>query len=127
MSWKIKKQATVFWSTTEAKYRSMATTTCELMWMYYLLQYFHIPIKLPLKLFCDNKSAQQIVTNPCFHDLIKHMDIDCHFIRNKVQDGILQTAHIFTHLQLVDIMTKALHKMQHSFLIDKLGLTEAPF
>lgn len=103
VSWKTKKQATVSRSTTEAGYRSMATTTCELMRMYYLLQDLHIPVKLPLTLFCDNKSTQQIAANPCFHDRTKHMDIDCHFTRDKVQDGFLQTAHIPTILQLADV------------------------
>ncbi|GJY77662.1 retrovirus-related pol polyprotein from transposon TNT 1-94 [Tanacetum coccineum] len=61
----------------------------------------HIPVKLPITLFCDNMSAQQIAANPCFHDRTKHMDIDY-------------------------IMTKALNNVQHSFLADKLGVSTAP-
>ncbi|GJT09694.1 retrovirus-related pol polyprotein from transposon TNT 1-94 [Tanacetum coccineum] len=126
VSWKTKKQATVSRSSTEAEYRSMAATTCELLWLSFLLQDLHIPIKLPITLFCDNKSAQQIAVNPCFHDRTKHLDIDCHFTRDKIQEGFLQTAFIPTNLQLADVMIKALGEVQHTFLVDKLGLTEAP-
>ncbi|GJY06414.1 copia protein, partial [Tanacetum coccineum] len=126
VSWKTKKQATVSRSSTEAEYRSMATTNCELLWLTFLLQDLHIPLNLPRTLFCDNKSAQQLATNPCFHDRSKHVDIDCHFTREKVQDSFLQTAFIPSHLQLAYIMTKALNKVQHSFLADKLGLSNAP-
>ncbi|GJW63602.1 copia protein [Tanacetum coccineum] len=105
------------------EYRSMATTTCELLWLSFLLKDLHIPVKLPITLFCDNKSAQQIAANPCFHERTKHMDIDTHFTREKVQDGFLQTAFIPSHLQFADIMTKALNSVQHSFLAAKLGVT----
>ncbi|GJR64392.1 retrovirus-related pol polyprotein from transposon RE1 [Tanacetum coccineum] len=126
VSWKTKKQATVSRSFTEAEYRSMTTTTCELIWLTYLLKDLHIPVKVLIKFFCDNKVAQQIAANPCYHDRTKHLDIECHFTRDKVQKGFLQTAYIPTHLQLADIMTKALHGPQHSFLSHKLGLSESP-
>ena len=126
ISWKTKKQPTVSRSSTEAEYRSMATTTCELVWLTYLLKDLHVQVKVPITLFCDNKAAQQIAANPCYHERTKHLDIDCHFTRDKVQDGFLQTAYIPTNLQLADIMTKALGAAQHTFLSDKLGLQEAP-
>ncbi|GJS73703.1 RmlC-like cupins superfamily protein [Tanacetum coccineum] len=122
ISWKTKKQATVSRSSTEAEYRSMATTTCELLWLSYLLKDLGINVQFPVTLFCDNKSAQMLAANPCFHDRSKHVDIDCHFIREKIQDGFLQTAHIPSSFQLAYIMTKALNKVQHSTLASKLGL-----
>lgn len=118
VSWKTKKQATVSRSSTESEYRSMASTTCELLWLSYLLKDLHIPVSLPITLFCDNRAAQLIAANPCYHDRTKHLDIDCHFTRDKIQEGFLQTAYIPTHLQIADIMTKALDwqiKAQQSF------------
>nr|GFA22668.1 hypothetical protein [Tanacetum cinerariifolium] len=113
-------------SSTEAEYMSMATTTCELLWLSFLLKDLHIPVKLPITLFCDNKSAQQFTDNPCFHEGTKHMDIDSHSTREKLQDGFLQTAFILSHLQLADIMTKALNSVQRSFFAAKLGVSTAP-
>ncbi|GJZ88143.1 hypothetical protein Tco_0659925 [Tanacetum coccineum] len=125
-SWKTKKLATVSRSSTEAEYRAMAATICELLWLSYLLHDLKIKVKLRVTLFCDNKAAQQIAANPCFLDITKHLEIDCHFTRDKVQDGFLQTAYIPSHLQLADIMTKALGKVQHSFLADKLRISDFP-
>lgn len=84
VSWKTKKQATVFRSSTEAEYRSMAATTCELLWrLSYLLKDLDVPISQPVTLFCDNKVAQQIAANPCYYQRTKHLDIDCHFTRER--------------------------------------------
>ncbi|GJZ49066.1 RNA-directed DNA polymerase [Tanacetum coccineum] len=105
---------------------SMAATICELLWLSYLFQDLKIPVKCPITLFCDNKSAQQIAANPCFHNRTKHLDIDCHFIRDKVQDGFLETTYIPTQSQIADVITKALGKLQHSYLSNKLGLAEPP-
>lgn len=126
VSWKTKKQPTVSRSSTEAEYRAMAVTTCEIMWLSFLLKDLHIPVKLPITLFCDNKSAQQLAANPCFHDRSKHLDMDCHFTREKIQEGFLQTAFIPTTQQLSDVMTKALNHVQHSILLGKLGITDHP-
>nr|GEU50075.1 retrovirus-related Pol polyprotein from transposon TNT 1-94 [Tanacetum cinerariifolium] len=94
VSWKTKNQATISRSYTEAEYRSMAATTYELMWLTYLLKDLHIQVQVPITLFCDNKAAQQIAANPCYHERTKHLDIDSHFTRDKVQEGFLQTAYI---------------------------------
>ncbi|GJU69925.1 probable carboxylesterase 2 [Tanacetum coccineum] len=108
VSWKTKKQPTVSRSSTEAEYESMAVTTYELVWLTYLLQDLHIQVQVPITLFCDNKAAQPIAANPCYHERTKHLDIDSHFTRDKVQEDFLQIAYIPTNLRLADIITKAL-------------------
>ncbi|GAB2269349.1 hypothetical protein Dimus_038770 [Dionaea muscipula] len=126
VSWKTKKQATVSRSSAEAEYRSMAATTSELLWLSYLLHDLGVPVHLPVTLFCDNKAAQHLAANPCFHERTKHLEIDCHFTRDKVQDGFLQTSFVPSQMQLADVMTKALGSRQHQSLIDKLGLQDLP-
>ncbi|GJY93371.1 uncharacterized mitochondrial protein-like protein [Tanacetum coccineum] len=110
----------------EAEYRAMAVTTCEIMWLNFLLKDLHVLVKLPITLFCDNKSAQQLAANPYFHDRSKHLDMNCHFTREKIQESFLQTAFIPTSQQFADVMAKALYHVQHSLLVDKLGITDHP-
>ena len=104
----------------------MAATTCELLWLSYILKDLGVPVQVPITLFCDNKSAQMLAANPCFHDRSKHVDIDDHLTREKIQDGFLQTTFIPSKLQLADLMTKVLNKIQHSNLASKLGLIDPP-
>ncbi|WVZ06452.1 hypothetical protein V8G54_019798 [Vigna mungo] len=81
ISWRSKKQPTVSRSSSEAEYRALATTTCELQWLTYLLDDLHVPVQRPALLYCDNQSALQIATNQVFHEHTKHIDIDCHIVR----------------------------------------------
>ncbi|GKB53020.1 putative mitochondrial protein, partial [Tanacetum coccineum] len=84
VSWKTKKQLVVSRSSIEAKYRVMAFTTFEILWLSFLLKDLHIPVKLPITLLCDNKAAQHLTANPYFHERSKHLDMDCHFTGEKI-------------------------------------------
>ena len=77
-------------------------------------------------MFCDNKGAQHIAQNPVFHERTKHFRIDCHYTRDKVLEGFLQTAHVSSTEQLADLMTKPLSEAQHSYLSSRLGLLDFP-
>jgi len=85
ISWKSKKQGTVSKSSCEAEYRAMATVTCEIQWLVYLLQDFKVPFEQPSLLYCDNNSARYIAANPVFHERTKHIEIDCHIVREKIK------------------------------------------
>jgi len=113
-------------STAEAEYRSMSATTSELEWISYILHDLHVPSSLPYTLHCDNKVAIYIADNPIFHEKTKHIRIDCHYIRDKLLDGFLKTAHVSSQNQLADIMTKPLSESQHNSLSSKLGLMDTP-
>ncbi|KAK4278894.1 hypothetical protein QN277_016672 [Acacia crassicarpa] len=84
ISWKAKKQATVSKSSSEAEYRALSSTTCELQWLIYLLNDFHISHLDLALLYCDNQFAIQIDANPSFHERTKHIELDCHLVREKV-------------------------------------------
>lgn len=108
ISWVAKKQSTVSRSSTEAEYRALATTASDLFWIRQLLKDLHIFGSSPPQLWCDNQSAIQLARNPVFHGRTKHVEVDFHFIREKVVRKDLVLQHISTHDQLADIFTKPL-------------------
>ena len=100
----------------------MASTVVEVSWIIGLFRELDMPIVLPIVIYSDSTAAIQIASNPVFHERTKHIDIDCHFIREKIQKGIIQTEHVRTDHQLADILTKGLGHTQHDFLLSKLGV-----
>ena len=122
VTWRSKKQSVVSRSSAEAEFRAMAHGICEGMWLRRLLKELRIVVEEPMKVLCDNQSAISIAKNPVHHDRTKHVGIDRHFIKEKIEGGIIKLFHLPTSLQIADILTKALPRKNFEDLNSKLGL-----
>jgi len=122
ISWKTKKQHTVSLSSVEAEYRSMETTTCELKWLKGILSDLGVVHDKPMTIRCDSQTALHISKNPVFHELTKHIEVDCHFVRDEILKDNIRPSYVPTTAQLADIFTKALGKLQFETFLGKLGI-----
>ncbi|KAM1046992.1 hypothetical protein PS2_026160 [Malus domestica] len=122
VSWRTKKQGTVSRSSAESEYRAMASITCELTWMRYLLRDLQVTHHKPARLYCDNQAALHIAANPVFHERTKHIEIDCHIVRERILSGAITTTHVSSANQLADIFTKPLGQGMFHPILGKLGV-----
>lgn len=122
ISWKSKKQSVVSRSSSEAEYRAMSATAAEVTWMVRLLEELGVKDLKPITLHCDNQSAIHIAKNHVHHERTKHIEIDVHFTRDKVMEGLLQISYLPTELQIADLFTKILPSAHFKDLLSKLGM-----
>ncbi|GMP43055.1 hypothetical protein CsSME_00012568 [Camellia sinensis var. sinensis] len=123
--WKSKKQSVVARSTTEAEYRAMAHATAEIVWLRCLLSDLGVSQSSPTPLYCDNRSAVQIAHNTVFHERTKHIEIDCHFVRQHLQSASISLPFILSALQLADFFTKTHTTARFQFLLSRLSMFSA--
>lgn len=100
----------------------MAAVASEITWLVRLLEELGVQDLRPVTLECDNQSALQIAQNPVLHQRTKHIEIDCHFTREKVLEGLLQLHYIPTQEQLADVLTKIVPSTKLQPLLSKLGM-----
>lgn len=112
-------------SSAEAEYRAMALTTYEVTWLMSLFKDLGLRNLHPAALKCDNQAALSIAANPVYHERTKHIEVDCHFIREKIAQGIIHPSYVPSKAQLADVLTKALPTYQHNKLLGKMGVQSA--
>ena len=88
VTWRSKKQNVVARSSAESEFRAIAQGLCELLWLKIILDDLRIKWDDPMKLYCDNKSAINIAHNPIVYDRTKHIEVDRHFIKEKLEEGV---------------------------------------
>jgi hypothetical protein len=123
VTWRSKKQEVVARSSAEAEYRGMAKAICELLWIRNLMLDLQIKPVNPMKLYCDNKAACDIAHNPVQHDRTKHVEVDRHFIKEKLEEKLIEVPHVRSQDQLADVLTKALSNQVFNDCLNKLGMS----
>ncbi|CAJ2644587.1 unnamed protein product [Trifolium pratense] len=117
VTWRSKKQGVVARSSAKAEFRAMAQGICEGLWIHKVLEELKMKIELPLKLYSDSKAAISIAHNPVQHDRTKHIEIDRHFIKEKLDAGIICLPFVTSSQQTADILTKSLARPTFEHLI----------
>ncbi|XP_019199804.1 PREDICTED: uncharacterized protein LOC109193402 [Ipomoea nil] len=117
---------TVARSSTEAEYKGLADVSAEVTWVVSLFRELGLHSGKPATLWCDNLGATYLAANPVFHARTKHVEIDYHFVRDKVASGDFIVSFVSTKDQLADIFTKPLPAPRFQTLRDKLNVVSQP-
>lgn len=103
----------------------MALTACEFTWLSTLLKDLGLKNLPPTILKYDNQAALSIAANPVMHERTKHIDIDCHYVRDQLKDGTIVTQHVSSADQVANILTNVLPVKLHVSHANKLGASPA--
>lgn len=122
ISWSPKKQPTIARSSTKAKYRTVAHATAKSLWLQSLLRELGYFLSTWPIIWCDNIGATYLTANPVFHARIKYVEIDYHFVEEKVHQKSLEVQFISSKDQIANGLTKPLVATQFSFLRSKLNV-----
>ena len=120
--WRSKNQSLVARFSAKAEFRAMAQEVYELLWLKIILENLKIKWDGPKILYYDNKSTINITHNPVQHDRTKHKEIDRHFIKEKLDSGLIYTPYISTDHQLAHTLIKGLSSTKFQANISKLGM-----
>ncbi|KAJ0503054.1 putative RNA-directed DNA polymerase [Helianthus annuus] len=122
VTWKSKKQKVVALSSAEAEFRGIARGVTEVLWIRRLLTEIGFPQTEASRIMCDNKAAIQISENPVQHDRTKHVEVDRHIIKEKLEAKIIELPFVRSEDQLADILTKAVNGKVFNSCLDKLSI-----
>ncbi|KAK9070166.1 hypothetical protein SSX86_010566 [Deinandra increscens subsp. villosa] len=126
ISWSSKRQPTVSRSSAEAEYRAVANVVSDTCWIRNLLCELRSPPDKATLIYCDNVSAVYLSTNPIQHQRTKHIEIDIHFVREKVARGQVRVLHVPSRYQIADIFTKGLPRILFDDFRSSLNIRDPP-
>ncbi|XP_071704912.1 uncharacterized mitochondrial protein AtMg00810-like [Rutidosis leptorrhynchoides] len=126
VSWSSKRQPTISRSSTEAEYRGLANVVSESCWLPNLLLELHHPLNKATIVYCDNVSTIYPAGNPIQHQRTKHIELDIHFIREKISRGQIRVLHVPSRYQIADIFTKGLPRLLFEDFRSSLNVRSPP-
>ena len=104
----------------------MRAITTELSWLTRLLSELQVPSILLIPVKSGSLAAIYIAKNPIFHERTKYIELDCHFVREKLHEGLISLSYTKTTEQQADLLTKSLPSLQHHNLLGKLWVAHPP-
>ena len=113
-------------SNAKAEYRGEANVVSETCWVRNLLLELHFPISTATLVYCDNVSVVYLSGNPVHHQHTKHIEMDIHFVREKVQRGDVRVLHVPSRYQIADIFTKGLPQILFDDFRSSLSVHKPP-
>ena len=125
-SWSAKRQSTLSRSSAEAECRDVANVVAESCWLRNLLLELQCAIIKATLVYCDNISVVYLSCNPIQHQRTKHIEMDIHFVREKVTKGQVRVLHVSSRYQIADIFTKGLPLQLFDDFIDSLNIRQPP-
>ena len=125
ISWSAKKQSTVSCSSTESEYHQLAHTAAEISWLRHLMKDLRIFLPTPI-IWCDNISSISLASNPVMHARTKHLEVDYHYVWEKVVRKELGIRYICSDDQVADVFTKGLSTPRFEKLKAKLMVRQRP-
>ena len=126
LSWSSKRQPTLSRSRAEAEYRGVANVVSESCWLRNLLLELHCPTHKTTMVYCDNVGAIYLSGNPVQHQRTKHIEMDIHFVREKVARGQIRVLYVPSRYQVADIFTKGLPLILFQDFRDSLSVRQPP-
>jgi KUP system potassium uptake protein len=122
ISWQAKKQSTIALSTAEAEYAALTQAAKEAIWLQNLLKDLRMSKYAPRVINVDNQGTIALANNPIHHARTKHLDVQLQFVRDSIENGIIELQYCPTDVMFADIMTKALAKDKHATMRKLIGM-----
>ena len=111
-------------SSAEAEFKSIAHGICEVLWIKRVLKELKITIHSLAMMYWNNKAAISISHNPIHHDQTKHVEVDRHFIKEKIEQGEICMTSVSSKSQIADVLTKGIPREDIENYVDKLGMID---
>ncbi|KAH9785453.1 retrovirus-related pol polyprotein from transposon RE1 [Citrus sinensis] len=126
ISWSSKKQQTVARSSTESEYRALSTACAEIVWIQALIGELKLKCSQIPIIWCDNNGAAALATNPVYHARTKHIELDVHFIREKVTSKQVEIKYVPNEWNIADVLTNLMAYSFFNYYRDKLNVVPRP-